>query len=66
LKSFSAEPAINLKPTNIGVEISVRYITRAHQRYELRARLYREVVEMLRGRSVQEVAARVTAGSETH
>jgi len=62
LKSFSAEPAINLKPTNLGVEISVRYITRAHQRYELRARLYREVVEMLRARSVPEVAARVTAG----
>ena len=65
LKSFSATPAINLKPTNIGVEISVRYITRAHERYELRTRLYREVVEMLRGRNIPEVTARVTAGSES-
>jgi len=63
LKSFSAAPAINLKPSNIGVEISVRYITRAHERYELRTRLYREVVEMLRKRNIPEVAARVTAGS---
>ena len=65
LKSFSAEPAINLKPSNIGVQISVRYITRAHQRYELRSRLYREVVEMLRRRDIPQVATRVMAGSET-
>jgi len=64
LKSFSATPAINLKPTNIGVEISVRYITHAHERYELRTRLYREVVELLRRRNIPEVAARVTAGRE--
>jgi small-conductance mechanosensitive channel len=65
LRSFSATPAINLKPTNIGVEISVRYITRAHERYELRTRLYREVVELLRRRNIPEVAARVTVGGET-
>jgi small-conductance mechanosensitive channel len=64
LKSFSAAPAINLKPTSIGLEISVRYITRAHERYELRNRLYREVVELLRGRNIAEVAGRVTAGRE--
>ncbi len=64
LKSFSATPAINLKPTNIGVEISVRYIARAHERYELRTRLYREVVEWLRSRNIPEIAGRVTAGLE--
>lgn len=62
LKAFSAAPAINLKPTNIGVEITVRYITRAHERYELRSRLYRQVVELLRGRNSQAAAERVTAG----
>jgi hypothetical protein len=55
LKSFSAAPAINLKPTAAGVEISVRYITRAHERYELRSRLYRQVVEQLRGRNIPQV-----------
>ena len=64
LKSFSATPAINLKPTNIGVEVSVRYITRAHERYELRTRLYRKVVALLRSRNIPEVAARVLAGGE--
>jgi small-conductance mechanosensitive channel len=64
LRSFTATPAINLKPTNIGVEISVRYIARAHERYELRTRLYREVVELLRDRNIAEVASRVTAGRE--
>jgi len=64
LKSFSATPAINLKPTNIGVEISVRYIARAHERYELRSRLYREVVELLRSRNIQEIAGQVAVGGE--
>jgi small-conductance mechanosensitive channel len=65
LKSFSAAPTINLKPSNNGVEISVRYITRAHERYELRTRLDREIVELLHRPSVPEVAARATASSES-
>jgi small-conductance mechanosensitive channel len=64
LKSFSAVPAINLKPTSLGVEVTVRYIARAHERYELRTRLYREVVKLLRSRNIPEVAGRVTAGRE--
>lgn len=47
LQSFSAAPAINVKPTNMGVNIIVRYITRAHQRFELRSRLYGAIVELL-------------------
>lgn len=65
LKSFSATPAINVKPTTAGVEISVRYITRAQERYELRTRLYREVVELLRSRNIPEIAARVTTSGES-
>lgn len=64
LKSFSAAPAINLKPTSMGVEISVRYITRAHERYELRSRLYRQVVELLRGRNITQVAEPVPTSHE--
>jgi len=52
LHAFSATPAINMKPTNIGVSIEVRYITRAHERYELRSRLYKEVVQLLRSRNI--------------
>jgi small-conductance mechanosensitive channel len=48
LQSFSAAPAINLRPTNQGIEVVIRYVARAHQRYELRGRLYNAIVEVLR------------------
>jgi small-conductance mechanosensitive channel len=47
MKALSAAPAINLKPVVGGVEIAVRYITRANERYQLRAKLYQAAVEML-------------------
>jgi small-conductance mechanosensitive channel len=49
VKAFSATPAINVQPTSGGVNISIRYITRAHQRFEMRTKLYREIVELLHG-----------------
>jgi small-conductance mechanosensitive channel len=48
--SVSAAPAIDLRPTSVGVEIHVRYITRARERYATRARLYQEVVGLLHQR----------------
>jgi small-conductance mechanosensitive channel len=67
LKSFSAAPGINVRPTNIGVNILVRYITRAHERYELRTRLYREVVQLLRNRNIPhpQVASGVSPGGSS-
>jgi len=47
LRSVSAAPAINLRPTSAGVEVHVRYITRASERYAARTRLYQEIVELL-------------------
>jgi small-conductance mechanosensitive channel len=48
VKAFSAEPAINVKPSGSGVEVRVRYITRAYERHETRKRLYEAVVALLR------------------
>jgi small-conductance mechanosensitive channel len=45
--TVSAAPAINLRPTTAGVEIHVRYITRAQERYATRTKLYQEVVALL-------------------
>jgi small-conductance mechanosensitive channel len=45
--SFSADPSINVKPVLGGVELSVRYITQANQRYQLRTRLNQAAVELL-------------------
>jgi small-conductance mechanosensitive channel len=50
IPSVSAAPAINLRPTGSGVEVHVRYITRANERYATRTRLYQEIVRVLHGR----------------
>jgi len=58
-QSVSATPAINLRPTTSGVEVHVRYITRAHERYAIRTRLYQELVTLLRRKPIRgEMAAR--------
>ena len=64
LQSFSAAPAINVKPTNMGVNITVRYITRAHERYDTRSRLYRAIVELLHTRHARQAVATDTSKSE--
>jgi len=47
MHSVSAAPAINLRPTPSGVEVHVRYITRAQERYATRTLLYQEIVNLL-------------------
>jgi hypothetical protein len=46
-KSFSGTPGVNVKPVVGGVEISVRYLTRANERYLVRAKLYQQAVDLL-------------------
>jgi small-conductance mechanosensitive channel len=55
LRGVSAEPAINLRPTGSGVEVHVRYITRANERSSTRARLYEDIVDLLHGKQPQPV-----------
>lgn len=42
----------NVKPVIGGIELDVRYITRANERYQLRAKLYQAAVEMLGHKNV--------------
>jgi small-conductance mechanosensitive channel len=51
MSALSAAPAINVKPVIGGVEIAVRYITRANERYQLRAKLYQAAVDLLGGKN---------------
>ena len=53
LRGVSAEPAINLRPTGSGVEVHVRYITRANERSSTRAKLYQDIVDLLHGKQPQ-------------
>ncbi|MFI5057776.1 MAG: mechanosensitive ion channel domain-containing protein [Candidatus Acidiferrales bacterium] len=52
MKALSAAPAINVKPIVGGIEIAVRYITRANERYQLRAKLNQAAVDLLGGKSL--------------
>jgi small-conductance mechanosensitive channel len=45
--ALSAQPGIAVRPAAGGVEIAVRYVTRASERYALRARLYQSAVSLL-------------------
>ena len=54
--SFSADPSINLRPVLGGIELSVRYITQANQRSQLRTKLNQAAVDLLGKRSVKTVS----------
>jgi small-conductance mechanosensitive channel len=53
----SAAPAISLRPTASGIEVHVRYITRAGERHAMKTRLYQALVELLHSRPADQVAA---------
>ena len=48
LSRFSATAVENLRPSAGGLDVLVRYVTRASERFELRNRLYQKLIEVLR------------------
>jgi len=60
LSSISAVPAINMRPAPTGIEVQVRYVTRANERYQLRTKLYQALVELL-GRSGSRILPKESA-----
>jgi len=54
MSALSAAPAINVKPVIGGVEIAVRYITRANERYQLRTKLYQAAMNLISKKDAQE------------
>jgi small-conductance mechanosensitive channel len=48
---FSAMPSVNLRPAGAGVDIVIRYITRAGVRLETRNQLFAKIVELMQGPS---------------
>ncbi len=47
LSHFSAEPSVDMRPAAGGVDVIVRYVTKATDRFDLRNRLYQAVVALL-------------------
>lgn len=50
LSQFSAKPTVDLRPAASGVDVLVRYVTRASDRFGLRKRIYEGLVELMGGR----------------
>jgi small-conductance mechanosensitive channel len=48
VRPFPAKPAVELRPSAGGLIVLVRYITRAPQRFEVKARLLQVIVELFR------------------
>jgi len=46
-REFSAGPAVSLRPGGTGLEVMVRYITRAPQRNVVKAKLFQAIVDLL-------------------
>ena len=57
---FSAMPSVNLRPAGAGVDVVIRYITRAGVRVEIRNRLYAMIVELMQGEA-KDPAERVSS-----
>jgi small-conductance mechanosensitive channel len=53
----SAAPAVSLRPTSSGIDVHVRYITRAGERHAMKTRLYQALVELLHRRQDNPAAA---------
>jgi small-conductance mechanosensitive channel len=47
LSHFSADPAVDIRPSAAGISMVVRYVTRASDRFEVRNRLYQSVIGLL-------------------
>jgi small-conductance mechanosensitive channel len=48
LSQFKATPSVDMRPASSGVDIVVRYVTRAGDRFDMRNRLYQSVIDLLR------------------
>jgi small-conductance mechanosensitive channel len=50
LSHFSATPSVDMRPAAAGIDIIVRYVTRAEDRFDMRNRLYQTVIGLLHKR----------------
>jgi small-conductance mechanosensitive channel len=55
-RSFQAAPSLSVRPSSSGISVRLRYITRANERFEVRARLYRAIVELLQKKRIPDAA----------
>jgi hypothetical protein len=59
----SAAPTINVRPTNVGISLVMRYIVQANDRYAVRTRPYQKIVSALHGKSLPQASAETTVST---
>jgi small-conductance mechanosensitive channel len=68
LSRFSANPVVSLRPSSTGIDVLVRYVTRASERFLVRNRLYQRVIDLLQLETsptpAEEPPAEKTPGAE--
>jgi small-conductance mechanosensitive channel len=47
LSQFKATPSVDMRPATSGVDVVVRYVTRAGERFDMRNRVYQSVIDLL-------------------
>jgi small-conductance mechanosensitive channel len=57
LSQFKATPSVDMRPAASGVDIVVRYVIRAGDRFDMRNRLYQSVIDLLHKQPEEETAA---------
>lgn len=63
LSRFSAAPVVNLRPSASGIDIQVRYVTRASERFIVRNRLYQRVIDLLqKGNGTEQIKPALASG----
>jgi small-conductance mechanosensitive channel len=62
LSHFTVEPSVDMRPASSGVDVIVRYMTRANDRFSMRNRLYQTVIDLLRKN--EETTALETIGKQ--
>jgi small-conductance mechanosensitive channel len=62
LSQFTAEPSIDLRPAAAGVDIIIRYIARASDRFSIRNRIYQSLLGLMQK---EEPSASLVSGEKT-
>jgi small-conductance mechanosensitive channel len=62
LSQFTAAPSVDLRPAGAGVDLVIRYVIRASDRFEMRNRVYQSIIDLLHKQSDEATAS--TANKE--
>ncbi len=62
LSNFSAQATVDLRPAAAGVDVLIRFVTRANDRFEMRRKLYEAVMGLMEGTEAKVLQAGASEG----